>query len=416
MDKKPFSTSRSGKDIRIDQARAAAAGFVYSVCENQSYGNLALDDILETAKLSDIDKAFAGAIGKGTISHLANIDEVIAARSSIAPAKLDKAVMAILRTAIWQIFFSVQIPDHSVCDESVSLAGYFANSGAASYVNAVLRAVIRDKDAISDRYIVNPSRFSLRCHMPSELAGYFKKWYGKERAAAIAEALHETPPLSLRVNKLRTDIEGLRYSLLSFGCEILPSIFIPDAMIIRTGGHSVSEPEAFRRGFFAVQDEAAMLTAIIADPLPGQTAVDLCSAPGGKTCHLADLMHNKGKIYAFDQNSSRLDLVKENAQRLGADIILCSQSDARSVTTADIGGHPADIVLADVPCSGLGILRRKPDIMLHMTHEKITGLYPLQEAILDQAATLVKPGGALVYSTCTLNHAENGERIQKFLE
>lgn len=416
MKNKAFFTAHSGNDIKIDQARAAAAGFVFTVCENQSYGNLALDDILESTRLSDIDKAFAGAIGKGTISYLANIDEIIAAQSAIAPDKLDKEVRAILRTAIWQIFFSVQIPDHSVCDESVRLADYYANSGAASYMNAVLRTIVRDKDSLNSRFIVDPVRFNLKCFMPSGLAGYFKKWFGKERAIAIARALHETPSLCLRVNRIKTDREELRSSLIESGCEVLPSRFIPDAMIIRTGGKNVVAPEAFAMGYFAVQDEAAMLTAIIADPLPGQTAADLCAAPGGKACHLADLMENRGRIYAFDLNASRLDLVRNNAGRLGTDIIRCRQSDARDVTAADLDGGPADIVLADVPCSGLGILRRKPDIMLNMTHEKMTGLYPLQEAILDNAATLVKPGGILIYSTCTMNPAENEERIQHFID
>ncbi|MHB1452443.1 MAG: 16S rRNA (cytosine(967)-C(5))-methyltransferase RsmB [Saccharofermentanales bacterium] len=416
MEKKVFFTAHSGKDIKIDQARAAAAGFVFTVCENQSYGNLALDDILESTRLSDIDKAFAGAIGKGTISYLANIDAIIAVQSAIAPDKLDKEVRAILRTAIWQIFFSVQIPDHSVCNESVRLADHYANSGAASYMNAVLRTIVRDKEFLNDKYIVNPVRFNLQCCMPSELAGYFKKWFGKERAIAISRALHETPSLSLRVNRLRTDRDGLRSSLLESGCEVLPSKFIPDALVIRTGGKNVSAPEAFAMGFFAVQDEAAMLTAIIADPRPGQTAVDLCAAPGGKACHLADLMDNSGRIYTFDLNASRLDMVRDNASRLGADIIRCRQSDAREVMAADLDGEPADIVLADVPCSGLGILRRKPDIMLNMTHERMIGLYPLQEAILDNAARLVKPGGTLLYSTCTVNPAENEERIQRFMD
>ncbi len=399
-----------------DLPRAAAAAFVREVCERHTFGADALDDVFGAADLDGRDKAFAEAVGKGTLSHLVNIDAVIRSVSAIPPDRIDPPVRAILRTAVWQIFYSGQIPDHAACDESVTLAARFANEGAAGFANAVLRAVIRDKAALNEKYISHPSDFSLRCSMPPELAGYFKKWFGKERAAAIAAALHEAPPLTVRANRLKTDAFRLKDSLEAEGFGVTPARFMDDAFLIRTDGRGIASSASFCRGEFAVQDEAAMLVSVIADPKPGGIAADVCAAPGGKSCHMADRMENRGRIHALDISESRLELVRENAARLGADIVACRQADAREATPDDLGGETAGTVLADVPCSGLGILRRKPDIMLNMTHERILALYPLQEAILDRAASLVTTGGTLVYSTCTLNPAENVERVRGFLD
>jgi len=251
--------------------------------------------------------------------------------------------------------------------------------------------------------------------MSPEIAGYFKKWFGPQRSIEICDALHQNAEISIRINTLKTDKASVLERLKTAGVDIFPSHFISDAAVIRTSGKPVYALPGFREGEFTIQDEAAMLVGLIALPSAGSLVADLCAAPGGKTCHLGEIMKNTGNIVAFDLNASRIRLIDENMRRLGIGIIKCLEADARKISIQELGGNKADLVVADVPCSGLGILRRKPDIMLSMSHRKMLELYPLQKDILNNAASLVKKGGYLVYSTCTLNPEENERRIESFL-
>jgi len=364
--------------------------------------------------LSNLDRAFATAIGYGTITHVVVIDAILSAYSSMPLDKVEPLIRTILRTGTWQIFWSEKVPDSAACNESVQLAKKVSNKGAASYVNGLLRTLVREKQSIQKTFILDPKEFYLRCSLPRELAGYFRKWFGETRSVSICDALNTPSPSTARVNTIRTGDEELRRELEMNGCATSDPIFMEHAFSIRTNGVLIESLTAFQNGEFIIQDEGAMLVTSIADPKPGQSVVDLCSAPGGKTCHMAERMENKGKITACDINPSRLSLVKENADRLGFSMIEYRQMDACDPLPP---GLPlADIVLADVPCSGLGVLGKKPDIRVHMTHEKMNALYPVQRRILENAATMVKPGGFLIYSTCTVNPAENQEQIQQFID
>lgn len=444
------------KPTLLDSARLAAAEIVYMVLENKSFSNLSFESAFEGKNLTGIDRGFATAIAYGTLTRIVNIDAILISKSSVLINKLDPYVRSILRSAIWQIFWSDQIPDYAVCNESVKIAKIYSNSGGVSFVNAILRTLVREKESIDREFVTDPKAFYLKCSMPPELAGYFKKWFGEERAIEICNSLNITAGISVRVNILKSNDDSVLKELDMQGCTIDSALFCPNTFTIRTNGIPVESLPNFKSGDFSVQDESAMLVSLVADPKPGNVIADVCSAPGGKSCHMAEIMHNAGKIFACDINTSRLKLIEENAKRLDITIIITFQKDASkpfeynavglkenksndgvvteyrptiqefdtdiNITTNSIiySDNPDvkefDIVLADVPCSGLGIMRKKPEIRINMTHEKITGLYDLQRDILANAATLVKPGGVLIYSTCTLNPKENQDRVNEFLQ
>jgi 16S rRNA (cytosine967-C5)-methyltransferase len=403
-----FGSEKNGTDA----ARLAAAEIVYMVLENRSFSNLSFESAFEGKSLTGLDRSFATAIAYGTLTRIVNVDAILMSKSSVLINKLDPYVRSILRTAIWQIYWSEQIPDYAVCNESVKIAKMYSNAGGVSYVNAILRTLVNQKESIDKEFVTEPKAFYLKCSMPPELAGYFKKWFGEKRAVEICNSLNISSGISIRVNILKSDDDLVLTELDMQGCNIEPSSFSPHSFIIRTNGIPIESLSVFKAGDFSVQDESAMLVSLLADPRPGSVIADVCSAPGGKSCHMAELMGNNGTIYAFDINLSRLRLIEENAKRLGITIIKTMQADASKA----IELKECDIVLADVPCSGLGIMRKKPEIRINMTHEKITGLHDLQRDILANAATLVKPGGVLIYSTCTLNPKENEERVMEFLQ
>jgi len=423
---KNLNKMNNGYESTLDEARLSAVKIVYLVTQENNFINLTLESVFDNYNLSSVDRSFATAIAYGTICDIILLDEIIKLKSKINFEKIDAFTKSILRTGLWQIFISDKIPDSAACNESVKISKTYGNKGSTSFVNAILRSSVRDKEDIRDKIFANPKKFYLKCGLPSELAGYFKKWFGEKRAISICRSMRQTPLTGIRINKLISTPEYVENELKLQGCDVFPSEFMENAFLIKTNGLPVERISAFNEGDFTVQDESAMLVSQILSPLPNSVVVDACSAPGGKTCHLAEIMDNKGIIYALDISKSRLSLVEETAKRLKIEIIKTIEADA----TKPLEFHKnsdkenifpenfskADYVLVDVPCSGLGIMRKKPEIKLNMTHEKIIALYDIQEAILDNASKLLKPGGFLVYSTCTLNPEENENRIKRFIE
>ena len=252
--------------------------------------------------------------------------------------------------------------------------------------------------------------------MSSEIAGLLIKWYGKDKAESIAAAFFEEAKVTARVNTLRCSRDRLQELLEEEEVESDIGLYSDQALTLRLQGTPLDALKAYRDGLFMIQDEAAMLAGIITDPKPEDRILDLCAAPGGKSCHLAELSNDDAEILATDINESRLELVKQNAKRLGIRSIRTGIADAREPDSSVFGPEESfDLVLADVPCSGLGLLKRKPDIRLTITYERIRALYPIQDEILRNAARYVKKGGCLMYCTCTINPDENENRVAAFL-
>jgi 16S rRNA (cytosine967-C5)-methyltransferase len=288
------------------------------------------------------------------------------------------------------------------------------NPGGVGMVNAVLRSIAESVDTISGE--LGTAKFDVRYSLSKEISGLLIKWYGKQKAEAIAASFLEQPETTARVNLLRCNAQSLREKLEAEGAGVQVGRFAQQALRIRLGSKSIEELVAFREGLFMIQDEAAMMASVIADPKPKERILDLCSAPGGKTCHLAELSGNQAEIVSLDIHEGRLALVKQNADRLGLSSVKIDVADALTLDQERPEWiETFDVVLVDVPCSGLGLLRRKPDIRLTANFERIMALLPLQAEILQKSSLFVRPGGALVYCTCTINPDENDGQVDMFL-
>ena len=392
------------KDSESDlNDRELCYSILYDCYEKGAFSNLSLNR-------DDVDD-FVRAAVYGTLTYTYPIDYLIKSTSDKDVSGLDPEVRTILRFGVWQIIYSDKVPDYAAVNTSVDLANRHARS-ASGLINAVLRNVARLTDTQRD-LSSNKSpeaAFSLK----PEIYGVIKKSYGKTRAPAIAKALLSPAPLAVRTNTLKTETPRLRDKLMLEGFDVNESSLLKDSLIIGVNADSpsITGSEAFRAGEFMVQGEGAQLASILAQPKPGMSILDCCSAPGGKTTHMAALAGNHAKITALDVNASRLELVMQNAARLGAENITAKVADSTEFDTED----RYDLVLVDAPCSGLGIMGGKPDIRLTITYERIEQIRDKQRNILDNMSRLVKRGGVLVYSTCTINSAENEEQVSDFLE
>ena len=406
----PRTPGNRRQALKEGGARAAALEILIDVLERQAYSNLSNDAILRRYRLEPRDRSFATALVYGTISRVITLDQILSGVSSMPLAKMDAPIRNILRMGAWQLMYSRSVPPRAACNESVDLAKVTGNRGAAGMVNGILRRIASNMPAIQ------PGDLALYYSLPAWLADSLVSWFGPDTAAKVAAAGIEAPPLSVRSNRTRIFPSTLAEQLKDEGVLSNPGAFHPDALRLDLAGRPVTSLDAFESGLFMVQDEAAMMVASIAAPLPGQTVIDLCAAPGGKSCHLAEIMDNRGRVFACDLHASRLELIEHNARRLGLSCIDIRQMDASTDAEDEKPLPEADLVLCDVPCSGLGLLARKPDIRLNADPNSFAQLVETQRRILRKASGMIRPGGTLVYSTCTLNPAENEWQADRFLQ
>jgi len=384
------------------------------VFEKTAYSNIVLQKSLHSTRLTQVEKSFTVAMFYGTITRVHTLDYYLKKNLRKKYDTLESGVHTILRMGLWQLIYAHSVPPFAAVNETVKIAKLYTNEGGVRLVNAVLRTAAKE----FEDGIINPetSRFDVRFSLNRELSGCLIKWYGQDRAESIAAAFLRDPSVTARVNTLRTSKEALKEQLLKEDVTFEDGLFMENALRLNLGGQAVYELPSFTDGLFMIQDEGAMLTSCMMAPQKGQRILDVCSAPGGKSCHMAELMENQGRIMALDLHESRLELVEQNQARLGITCIDTAVADATKLSD-ELPDDAAsfDGVLVDVPCSGLGLLLRKPDIRLTMTYEKMQELLPVQAVILDQASSFVRPGGTLVYSTCTINPHENDEQADFFL-
>ena len=393
-------------------ARALAFLVLQDVFCDTAYANIAMSKRLNEAALSPVDRRFATELVYGTIKACATLDWMLGHYIKKPLSQTDPLVVNILRLGMYQLQFLDKIPPSAAVNEAVNLAKKYAHPGVSGFVNAVLRSVIREPERIRYPNLdKDPVRsIALReCH-PEWLVRRWMKQLGPEETLALCRFNNSQPPLSLRTNTLKLSREELLEKLVAAGAEAELSTLAPEGIVCQRLG---DEPLQFiRMGLCQAQDESSMLVAHVVAPQPGETVIDACAAPGGKSTHLATLMQNRGRIVAVDIHAHKIQLIEDNQRRLGLSIIEAKQMDATQLhqTMAD----QADRVLVDAPCSGLGVLRRRPDARWRK-EDSLQGLPPLQKAILTSAAQCVKPGGVLVYSTCTLEPAENEAIVSGFL-
>ena len=376
---------------------------------SEAYSNLLLDHAFNEAELSDRDKAFAAALFYGVLERRLTLDHVIRTNSKIAFEKLDKAAVQILRTGLYQLLYMPSVPESAAVNESVKMCKKLKCFSAQGFVNGMLRSFIRSGKKISYLGISPEKRLSVEYSCPEWLTEKFISEYGMDFAVRALKASVGKPPVYARVNSLRTTTDKVIAELAKHRIKAAPYPGLVNCIRLEKAG-DIEKCAPFRQGLFHVQDISSQLCCLTLRPVVNETVLDVCAAPGGKSFTLAELMGNNGKLYSMDLHDMRVGLIEDGAARLGIKIITAMQNDASKFN----GALPqADRVLCDVPCSGFGVIRRKPEIK-YKPPEEFAGLPEIQYQILETSARDVKSGGTLVYSTCTLSRAENDDVADRF--
>lgn len=356
---------------------------------------------------------FTRAMLYGTLTYTYTIDFLIRHIIKEEPDEMDPVTRTIIRMAVWQLQFGDNIPDYAVTDSSVEIVKKY-NHKVSGYVNALVRKYASAPEA---KKYLDQYKPGIRVSLKPEIYGIFKKDFGKNRAFDIGSAFLKPSGTTVRFDSSKIDKKTLIAELKSAGILASPAGFITDAIEITGGLKGLEHSDLYSKYGMFIQGEAAMLASLIADPKNGNKILDCCAAPGGKSTHMATICHDNCSILSCDISEARLQLVAENAERLGLRSISVKCCDASRISKENKDLRKSfDIVLCDVPCSGLGLIGRKPDIREKITFERIEELLPLQQEILDSAAKMVAPGGVLVYCTCTLNSDENEKQVSNFLE
>lgn len=408
----PGEPESKGSGTLFSGARGLAIKILNRVERTDAYLEKLINNELRSGDLSDQDKGLLNELVTGVVRWQLKLDWVLNGFYRGNFPKADVNVKNAMRVALYQLMFLDRIPHHAAVNEAVEFVKRMRNERYAGVVNGVLRNILRHLHEI--RY---PDRGEALVHHLSVVYSHptwiVKRWlerYGEEQTEKMLIVNNEKPSLSVRINKIKIQPAEFISMLDKEGLEYTPSSYL-DYYVHLHGTGAMVQLDLFRKGYFSIQDESAGLAGKLLDPQPHERIIDLCSAPGGKTMHLAELMHNTGEVISVEKYPSRADLVKNAAERLGLKNIKIVAEDVNDFDTAI-----ADRVLVDVPCSGLGVLRKKPDIKLKRDVTDIAKLTEIQYRLLEKAASLTKPGGVLVYSTCTIEPEENEAIVQQFLE
>jgi 16S rRNA (cytosine967-C5)-methyltransferase len=366
-----------------------------------------------TLGLSAQARAFLRELTYGVLRWRNRLDWMLAHGSERPLDALTPPIRNLLRLGAYQLYFMDRIPPYAAVSETVQLAKQVGHAGVVAYVNAVLRALERQCGAMSPP----EAQADLRAYLtitqshPCWLVDRWLNRYGPQQTMAMCHANNMRPPLVVRVNPLRTTRERLLESLTADGCEAEPCRYAPHGVLVRSHP-PLDQLRSYREGWFTVQDEAAILCGYLLAPQPGERVFDACAAPGGKATHVAELMGDRGEILCLDHNYQRLHLVEENAARLGLKCLRAVAGDAEKVAFK----RPFDRLLVDAPCSGLGVLRRHPDAKWRKGPELIGTMARQQTSLLEHLSRYVKPGGLMLYVTCSTEAEENQQIVRAFLD
>jgi len=380
--------------------------------QGSGYSHLLIDHEIKKKQLSEKDKGLLTEVVYGTIQRKLTLDYYL--NNFIKTNKKQKPwVQMLLRMSIYQMVFLDKVPAHAVIHEAVEITKQRGHKGVASFVNGVLRNVQRqgvpETSSIKDPI----KRLSIETSHPEWM---IKKWiedYGLKTTKDMCRENMERKQVSVRIQPLKISREAAVKQLNVEGFDVEPSSISKQGLIIKKG--NIVNSRLFQEGYLTIQDQSSMLVGEMLDARPGMSVLDACSAPGGKTTHLAEKMENKGVVKAHDLHKKKINLVNEKSSQLSLSIIDASQADARVLNTV-YDQESFDRILIDAPCSGLGVLKGKPDIKFTKQADDIYQLAKIQLDILKSVAPLLKIGGLLIYSTCTVNHEENESVIQSFLK
>jgi len=372
--------------------------------------------VVEPTEISGRDRALLNALVYGVLRWRGRLDFIISYFSTTRFNKIDPVILNILRIGLYQIIYMDRIPNSAAVDTSVKLAKSVAAHWVAGFVNAVLRSASTKLDGVPypDKQKDSVSALAIEKSFPAWL---LKRWinrYGFNETDALCDVVNSIPPISLRTNTLKTTRNALMQFLEAHVEQMAPSDYAPDGISIFNPKTPIAQFEAFKKGWFQVQDEAAQLVALLLDPLPGETILDACAGLGGKTGHIAQQMNNQGTLVAMDIDAEKLARLEIQMQRLGVTIVSsCHHNLDESPKNTDGGSY--DRILLDAPCTGLGVLRRNPDIKWNTSKKNLKRFADRQLKFLDNLAPLVKVGGVLAYAVCSVEPEENEAVIDTFL-
>lgn len=398
----------------VDKVREVALKVLYNIEVNKAYSNITLDEeINKNMKILDNrDIGFISELTYGVITWKLTIDEIIKRYSNLRLKKISPWILNILRMGIYQIVFLNKVPKSAAVNESVNLAKRYGHKGSSNFVNAILRKVSKNDYEEMFNIENNVERISKTNSMPVWIVETLLKENTLEKVEEICKNSNLKPELSIRVNNLKTSKEELKKKLEEKDIKVENGV-LEDFLILKNA-KNIENIEEFKNGFFTVQDEAAGLTAKILNPQINDTVLDACSSPGGKTTYLAEIMKDKGEVIAFDIHPHRVKLVEQVSKRLNLKSI---KTDVKDSSIYDEKyKEKFDKILLDVPCLGLGVLKRKPDIKWQRKKEDIEEISKIQKQILDTCSKYLKKGGVLVYSTCSILKEENEDVVNEFLE
>lgn len=393
-------------------ARQAALKALSACRKSGAWPEAFLNNIIASEAMDSREAALASRMTYGVLQNTALLDFYIGCYCTTRPEKLEPKVLDILRLTAYQLVFLTRIPASAAVDEGVKLSKEHSNERASKLVNAVLRRISENKDAMPQPPRDNPAKYlSVKYSHPLWLTEEFIRILGEDGAEELLKCNNADVPVTVQVNTLRTDTETVLSSLSAQSVKANRHPWLDGCIETHRAG-DITKLRPFADGLIYVQDPAARLAVMVSGPAPGLRVLDACAAPGGKTFAAAIAMENRGEIYSCDIHQKKLALIEKGAQNMGIDIVRTIASDGR-VFCDDMRDY-FDIVIADVPCSGTGVIRKKPEIRLK-TDEETAQLPEIQKAILENVSRYVKPGGVLVYSTCSILPRENEEVLLEFL-
>ncbi len=396
--------------------RELVLGILLEVTQGGEYSHIAIRNTLEKYQyLGQQERKFIKRVCEGTLEHMIWIDYVIDQFSKVKTGKMKPAIRCILRSGVYELKYMDAVPASATCNEAVKLAQKKGFYNLKGFVNGILRNISRNLDQLPmpDREREPLKYLSIAYSMPMWILELWKESYSMEQMEGFLKSFLTVMRTSIRTNTLQVSASELKQELTEEEIQVEEQAGIPDAFWI--GGYDfLGRIPAFQEGKFYVQDASSMKVALWADPKPGDYVMDVCAAPGGKSIHLAQLMQGSGTVEARDLTEYKVSLIQENAKRCQMENVVPVVADARVLDESKVG--KADIVIADLPCSGLGVLGKRPDIKYKMTLKMCQELTALQKEILHTVQQYVKPGGILIYSTCTIHRAENEDNVSWFLQ
>lgn len=396
--------------------RELILGILLEITRDGEYSHIAISNVLNKYQYLDKkERAFITRVSEGTLEHMIELDYIIDQFSNVKVSKMKPVIRCIMRSSVYELKYMDSVPDAATCNEAVKLAKKKGFRNLTGFVNGVLRNISRNLADITypDKEKEFTKYLSVTYSMPEWIVQQWLRTYHEETVEQMLQSFLTEGSMSIRTNLSKITPQKLVEKLVHVGVQVEQDEEISYAFHIK-GVDYLQGLESFRLGYFYVQDISSMKVAEIAAPKSGDYVIDVCAAPGGKSVHIAEMLDKTGCVEARDLTEYKVELIQENIERCGLQNMKAMQWDARILDESSI--KKADIVIADLPCSGLGVMGKKTDIRYKMTPEKQAQLAVLQGEILDTVYQYVKDAGTLIYSTCTINQAENEENVQRFLD